>query len=196
MRVSALFSTLLAAAAVASAESVVASIFIQPITTPETPPSLLAEVSYEAQPETTAIGEVLSYEAPDLPEGGAAALVRVGVYDAAAARWVSSTSVASADNFGKGLSPHLVLSVDNSKGQILGVLCKGVRIDAGQTRDFGPQVVVVPTARGKHPDLNRPVVLSPEGKNVVPEEKTLLQKYWWVLAIGVFVLVSGGGDSK
>ena len=88
------------------------------------------------------------------------------------------TSVASAENFGKGYAPHFVVTVDDKGEEVLGVSVRGVRIDAGHTRDFAPQVVVVPTARGKQPDLNKPVVLSPEGRKVVEEqEKSFLQKY-------------------
>jgi len=85
------------------------------------------------------------------------------------------------------------------KGDIQGVSCKSERIDAGETRDFGPSVVVRSTARGKKPELNRPVVLR-EGKveregEVV--EKTFLQKYWWIL-LGVMMLMmttaGGGGE--
>ncbi|KAK3387668.1 hypothetical protein B0H63DRAFT_521700 [Podospora didyma] len=195
MRASAILSVLLATAVVSAARTV-SPIFIQPITPPETPPSLLAEVSYNAAELATS--EVSSYEAPEIPDG--TALVRIGVYDAAAARWTSSTSVISVNNFGKGYSPHFILSVDpaaaNGRDQVLGVVCRGVKVDAGYTRDFGPQVVVVATQQGKQPELNKPVVLSPEGKKVVQEEKTLFQKYWWLLAVGVFVLVSAGGDGK
>jgi hypothetical protein len=85
--------------------------------------------------------------------------------------------VTLAENFGKGYAPHFVVSVDG-KGEVLGVSVRGVKIDAGHTRDFGPQVLVVPTVQGKQPDLNRPVVLSPEGRKVQPEqEKSFLQKY-------------------
>lgn len=60
---------------------------------------------------------------------------------------------------------------------MLGVSVKSARIDAGQTRDFGPQVVVRATSRGKQAALNKPVVLNPEGKLDAPiVEKTLLQK--------------------
>ncbi|KAK3315284.1 hypothetical protein B0H66DRAFT_340214 [Apodospora peruviana] len=196
MRVFTLLSTLLAAAAVASAETV--SIFLQPITTSNNvpPPALLAEVQYTApsptEPPTKP--EVTSYEAPDIPDD--AKLVRIGIYDSAARAWASSTTVVSVDNFGKGYSPHFVLTVSEG-GELLGVSVRGVRIDAGQTRDFGPQAVVVATGRGKQVDLNKPVVLSPEGKKVQEEgEKSFLQKYWWVIAIGAFLLVSGGGDGK
>lgn len=75
---------------------------------------------------------------------------------------------------------------------------RGVKIDAGHTRDFGPQALVVVTSAGKQPDLNKPVVLSPEGRKVQPEaEKSFLQKYWWAIAIGaVLVMGGGGGDGK
>ncbi len=117
-----------------------------------------------------------AFEAPDIPAD--AALVRIGVYDAAGAgRWVSATTVAAAANFAKGYSPHFVLSVSDG-GHYLSAAVRGVRIDAGATRDFGPQAVVVATGPGSQPELNKPVVLSPEGKKVAPpEEKTFLQKY-------------------
>ena len=154
------------------ATAATAAIYLQPITSPEAPPSLLAEVAYD--PSDPSVPEVTSYEAPELPEE--ARLVRVGIYDRSAARWASSTTVASADSFGKGYSPHFTVSVD-LEGNGLGVSCRGVRIDAGHTRDFGPQAKVVVTARGKQPDLNKPVVLSPEGRTVVQEEKSWFLKY-------------------
>jgi len=80
------------------------------------------------------------------------------------------------ESFSKGYAPTFVLTLD-AQGGVLGVSCKSGKIDAGQTRDFGPKVKVVKTAKGKQPDLNRPVVLSPEGKlEEPPVEKTMLQK--------------------
>ncbi|KAH8888292.1 hypothetical protein GQ53DRAFT_261845 [Thozetella sp. PMI_491] len=180
----------LIAASLASAQPRVASIYLQPVTSQEAPPTLLAELSYDTTDPTTS--EIASYDAPELPED--AKLVRIGIFDPATKQWQSSVSVASVDNFAKGYSPHFVLSVD-THGQYLGASVRGVRIDAGQTRDFGPQAVVVVGAQGKQPELNKPVVLSPEGKKVEVEEKTFLQKYWWVLlAITFFALSSGGGE--
>ena len=69
-----------------------------------------------------------------------------------------------------------MLSLD-AQGGVLGVSCKSGLIDAGQTRDFGPRVRVVRMEKVKAPSLNRPVVLSAEGKVAQPEpEKTMLQK--------------------
>jgi hypothetical protein len=54
------------------------------------------------------------------------------------------------------------------------------------------------TTSGPAPALNKPVVLDETGK--LPEkepEKTLLQRYWWVLAIvGLLAFSGGGGDDK
>lgn len=182
MRLSSIAATLMGIG-LATAVERTASIFIQPVTLPhpgegrpeppaQVTPTLLAEVRYQT---TTSESEVVSYEAPELPSD--AELLRVGVYDPSTSRWTTSTSVASVENFGKGYAPHFVVSVD-AAGDVLGASVRGVKIDAGHTRDFGPQVVMLQTTRGKQPDLNRPVVLSPEGRKVQPEqEKSFLQKY-------------------
>lgn len=196
MRLLTLASALLSALPLVSADPSTAKIYIQAVGSASAPVPL-AEITYDiATPDAAA--SVTSYEAPELPE--TATLVRIGLYDSRADKWTGSTSVASAENFAKGYSPHFLLNVDATKssvtGQededvtILGASLRGVRIDAGQTRDFGPQARLVMTARGKQPDLNKPVVLSPEGKKVEKEEKTFLQKFVWLSLpeIGVVVM--------
>lgn len=197
----------LCAATLATATPRTAHIYVQPVQDGGKP-TPLAEVAYDVTAPSTA--EVLTYEAPDLPDG--TSTVRVGVYDVAIKKWSSGTTVASVDNFSKGFAPNFLVSVDAS-GAVVSTTLKGVQIDAGHTRDFGPQVVLLPEARGTQPALNKPVVLNPEGKREEPQEKTLLQKYgfylcmmvddgvltcafryWWVLAIVAFIAVSGGGD--
>ncbi|KAI1117425.1 cyclin-domain-containing protein [Nemania sp. NC0429] len=180
-----------ALASLAAASEQTSTIYIQAVAASLTAPVPLAELQYDTLAPSEA--QVLTYEAPELPDE--TELVRVGIYDPVAKAWTSSTSVASADNFDKGYSPALMLSVDQS-GLPISAAIRGVRIDAGQTRDFGPQAVVLVTAAGKQPDLNKPIVLSPEGKQVVPEEKSMLQKYWWVIALVVMMSVLGGGDDK
>lgn len=170
MRVIALLSALCAAALV-QADFHTAQIYIQPVENSESP-SLLAEVAYD--PSISASSSIISYEAPEIPES--TQLVRVGLYDPKSSRWISGTTVASVDNFGKGFSPNLILSVDEN-GEILSTALKGVKIDAGQTRDFGPQALVLPVLKGKQPELNKPVVLTPEGKKAEEDERTPLQKY-------------------
>lgn len=63
---------------------------------------------------------------------------------------------------------------------MLGVSVKSAKIDAGQTRDFGPRVRVRGMVKGKGPVMNERVVLGKGGKvEEVVVEKTLLQRYWW-----------------
>lgn len=188
MRISTLLSAIATLASVAAAVEQTASVYLQPITATEIPPSLLAEIRYSLGPSSSSEEsedsssapsrpEVVSYERPDLPEE--AKLLRLGIYDPKLKQWVSSTSVVSVENFGKGYSPHFVLTVgggDAEDQRVLGVSLRGVRIDAGQTRDFGPQAVVVKTGLAPQPELNKPVVLSPEGRKVEVVEKTFLQK--------------------
>ncbi|PKS06985.1 hypothetical protein jhhlp_005582 [Lomentospora prolificans] len=189
MRVHTLFSVL-CAATLARAE--LAKIYIQPVTTSSESqtPDFLADIEYHvADPSAS---EIVNYEFPEIPED--VERIRIGLYDSSSKSWTAS-SLASVDNFSKGYAPTLLLSVDQA-GRPIGVTFKGVLIDAGQTRDFGPKVIVSVTKKGAQPELNKPVVLSPEGKKVVEEEKTFLQKYWWVIAAGVLLMMSGGGEGK
>lgn len=168
MRATSIFSTLLAAT-VAAAD--LAKVYIQPITDSAPAPVVLAEVQY--QPSAPSASELTNYEPPELPED--AELVRIGLYDPSASTW-SASSVASVDNFSKGYAPTITLSVDG-KGRAVSASVKGVAIDAGQTRDFGPRVVVSVSGKGPQPELNKPVVLSPDGRRrEEEEEKTFLQK--------------------
>lgn len=170
MRFSALLSTLCAAVLV-SATPRTAHVYVQPVESAGRP-SPLAEISYDTAKLQSS--EVLAYEAPDLPDG--TQTVRVGLYDPRSKSWSSGTTVASTENFSKGFSPNFILFVD-SAGEVMSTTLKGVQIDAGHTRDFGPKAVIVPETPGTQPALNKPVVLSPEGKREEPQEKTLLQKY-------------------
>lgn len=168
MRATTIFSAVLAAT-LAAAD--VAKVYIQPVTDSAPAPAILAEVEY--QPSDPSAPEITNYEPPELPED--AQLVRVGLYDSSASAW-SASSVASIENFSKGYAPAITLSIDG-KGRPVGASVKGVVIDAGQTRDFGPRVEVSVTGKGAQPELNKPVVLSPDGrKPEEEEEKSFLQK--------------------
>ncbi|KAL2201733.1 hypothetical protein CC79DRAFT_1250898, partial [Sarocladium strictum] len=180
--------------ALASAQLRSAQIYLQPIiapsTIPSTAPQALAEIAFDPA-ALASTSSVISYEAPEIPE--TSSVVRIGLYDTKSASWISGTTVASVENFAKGYRPTIVVTVDG-QGEILSAAFKGVAIDAGQTRDFGPQAVVLVETKGKQPELNKPVVLSPEGKKVEPEvEKPLWQKYWWVILAVVFLVAGGGG---
>ncbi|GJD02053.1 cyclin-dependent protein kinase regulator pho80 [Colletotrichum higginsianum] len=162
MRATTLLSAFFAAT-LAAAETRLAKVYIEPVSpTPQTP-ALLAEID------------------PDLSaganEGPVPKLVRIGIFDPSTSEWTSSVSVASTENFDKGYAPNIILSVDGVSEEVVGAGLKGVRIDAGATRDFGPQAVMRVSVQGKTPELNKPVVLSPEGRKVVQEEKPFWLKY-------------------
>lgn len=169
-----------------------ATIYVQSIDLASTA-SPLAEIKYNP---STLQAEIVSFSGPELSTD--AKLLRIGIYDVTTSSWRSSTSVTSTESFSKGFAPTLVLSLD-AHGGIIGISCKSAKIDAGQTRDFGPKVKLLKTERGKLPVLNTPVVLSPEGKMEEPEpEKSLFQKYvgCWLksasyLANGPQILVGG-----
>lgn len=195
------FSGLAALTGFAAANERTVPVYIQPVTVSPPAPVLLGEVVYDAAllagADSASAAKVTSFEYPsDLlsPESEGdfgdetnqraevPRHVRVGAWDPAAKAWASSTSLASTANFDKGFAPHFVVTVDSTgltgSGDVVGVVLKGVRIDAGQTRDFGPQVVLRTAEPGSQIELNKPVLLSPEGRKVAEEpEKTLLQKY-------------------
>ncbi|EGS22875.1 uncharacterized protein CTHT_0013520 [Thermochaetoides thermophila DSM 1495] len=150
---------------------------------------------------------VMSYDPPTLPEEGDSTtpnnLVRIGLYNPTTSRWESATTVLSAENFSKGYAPHFVLTVSSEeipsdqdeREHILGVSCRGVKIDAGHTRDFGPKAAVVEIGKGGKPVLERRnVVLDENGRRVAVEgeEKTFFQKYWWAIALITFMMLAGG----
>ena len=168
-----------------------ASVYIESIgrgSTSRVPaPALLAEIRYDVLDPSTA--QVVAYEPPEdgdvadddtessESQGEAAGgLYRIGLYDPRSKDWLGGTSVAAGSNFAKGYSPQFILTVAGPS--YVGVSVRGLAIDAGATRDFGPQALVVVAGKGATPVLNRPVVLSPEGKKAAPEEeKTFLQRY-------------------
>ncbi|RDL38277.1 Uncharacterized protein BP5553_02617 [Venustampulla echinocandica] len=178
--------TILAAAPSGLTDST--TISIQPVESSSYPVTLAA-IKYNP---STLTAELADFELPEL--SSESKLLRIGVYDPTTSSWKTSTSVTSSESFSKGYSPTLVLSLD-AQGAVIGVTCKSSKIDAGQTRDFGPKVTVLKMGKGKGPELNRPVVLSAEGKLEEPvPEKTMLQKYWWVLlGATMLILTSGGG---
>lgn len=170
MRPSSLLASVCAALAVHAAPQS-AEIYIQAISSSsQASPLPLAEISYDLT--ALASSSILSYEAPEVPES--AGLVRIGIYDPKTKTWISGTTVASTENFAKGYSPTITVNV-NQEGHVMSAAVKGVQIDAGQTRDFGPKVVVLTEGEGAQPVLNKPIVLT-EGKKVVEDEKTFLQK--------------------
>ncbi|KAL8397842.1 hypothetical protein RB594_004515 [Gaeumannomyces avenae] len=193
---------LAAASSSVLAEPQTASIYMQPVGVGSPPPpTLLAEITYDLAPPADD-EDGASVSAAVAVEVGVGVGVGGGAIKAAVTAFEASELPDDDGDAAAALSDGGSSSSSSSKGEaaaavVVGAACRGVRVDAGATRDFGPQAVVVPAGRGRQPALNRPVVLSAEGKQVPPvEEKTLLQKYWWLAAILVFLLATGGGDGK
>ncbi|RKF60564.1 hypothetical protein OnM2_049041 [Erysiphe neolycopersici] len=161
-------------------------------------PTKLATISYDPFILDT---EFSSYETPilselfpdDHPEPNIK-YFRVGIYDVTTASWTSSTTLTSVETFAKGYSPTFTVNF-NQEGTIDSVSVKAYRIDAGATRNFGPKIKVMRMINGPKPYLNKPVILK-EGKVEVPvPEKSFLQKYWWLIAAALMLIVSTKGDT-
>ncbi|KAF3927599.1 hypothetical protein AA313_de0207836 [Arthrobotrys entomopaga] len=58
------------------------------------------------------------------------------------------------------------------------------------------EIIIIRPFLGAQPVLNKPVVLTAEGKMAPPknEEKTFLQKYWWLLVAGALFLAAAPGE--
>lgn len=167
----ALFAALIAGES-SLVESRSETISIQSIDTDSSPIVPLAEIHYDP---SALKAEFSSYDAPEI--SSQAKLVRIGVYNPATKSWQTSTSVTSANSFNKGYAQTIILSLD-AHGDVLGVSCKSAKIDAGQTRNFGPKVRTVRMVKGKTPELNRAIVASKDGTVEGEEpEKTFFQRW-------------------
>ncbi|KAL3469113.1 hypothetical protein BJX99DRAFT_242032 [Aspergillus californicus] len=162
-----------------------------------TEPSVLAHVSYNP---TSLESDLIDYSLPkDLSTG----LARVGFYIATPTnpkQWVGSLTSLSALRGDDSQKPILRLHM-NPSSEVYYV-------------SIGSDSLITPTASasspldnlhlelltdepGPSPHLNRPVVLRQDGKPSEAEpEKTLFQKYWWVLLIVTFLAMSGGGEQQ
>lgn len=141
-------------------------------------PSKLAEIEHSPVEQYTS---VLSYTPPSSPQG----LVGVGLYNHSTNAWLGST-VTSAASFQPEFQGTISLHV-NADGDVWRVAFHSSRKsvpsspNGSDTGDDKPRVQLLRPAPAPQPHLNRPVVLSPDGK--LPEkevEKSFLQK--WVMA--------------
>lgn len=132
-----------------------AKIYIQPLSSAAAPTQLV-EIRYN--PSTLLDTELVNYQPPLAKnEKGAEEKFRIGLWDAKSGEWKSATALTSGANFERGYRPTIVLTLD-ARGEVLGVGCKGAKVQAGVTRDFGPRVVVRKGVEGVQPILNRYVV--------------------------------------
>ncbi|KAJ5580115.1 uncharacterized protein N7459_006100 [Penicillium hispanicum] len=150
-------------------------------------PSLLARVAYDP---VSLKSNLVSYHPPtDTSKDG---LVRVGLYTMPLTipkQWSGSlVSVSSLtdDDHGPSFRLHLGPATE----------IYHVSLVASSTTP-SRQVELVPNVPGTQPRLNKPVIIGPDGQDTEEEgEKSLLQKYWWVLLIVTFLTLSGGGEGQ
>ncbi|EED18379.1 conserved hypothetical protein [Talaromyces stipitatus ATCC 10500] len=154
-------------------------------------PSLLAKIAYN--PDTLE-SKVLSYTPPTIENtGGNGPHYRIGFYTTAAdgsKQWVGSLVSQSAlttqhntlQLYLSGSQQHDLYHVSLHKGY-----------NADQSSDSVAVELIYPEA-GAMPELNKPIVVNPDGTGPQEEvEKTFFQKYWWVLMIVALMTLSGGG---
>lgn len=160
-------------------------------------PSLLAKIAYN--PDTLE-SNVLSYTPPTIETSEKDLKYRIGFYTTAAdgsKQWVGSlisqsgltTTTTSATQrntlqlYLSGSQPHDLYHVSLSKKYT----------PKEESQDPIGVELVYPSV-GALPELNKPVVVSPDGTAPQEEvEKTFLQKYWWVLMIIALMTLTGGG---
>ncbi|KAK5128562.1 hypothetical protein LTR85_003233 [Meristemomyces frigidus] len=154
------------------------NIFAWPLSAPES--QTLAKVTYNSTAAT-----VKSYSEPSISSDDD--IVRIGFYHPSG---VWSGIATSASNFASEKDKKLQLHV-NSNGELYHVGFTASSLGTSSktsNKEGGLSVEVVKVKPGPTPQLNRPVVVNPDG--TAPEkveEKTFFQKYWWAIA-GFLVL--------
>ncbi|KAJ5990903.1 hypothetical protein N7499_011451 [Penicillium canescens] len=152
-----------------------------------TQPSVLARVTYDP---ASMKSDVLSYTPPKNQDDG---LVRVGLYTATATsnkQWVGS--LVSLSSLTGNEQPTFRLHLGPADEVYHVSLAASSAVQGS-----GAQVDLVSNELGVQPHLNRPVVVNPDGGNAEePVEKSLLQRYWWILPIVFFITMSGGGEGQ
>ncbi|KAL4793777.1 hypothetical protein BDV19DRAFT_390759 [Aspergillus venezuelensis] len=158
-------------------------------------PSVLAHVSYD--PASLKF-DLIDYTPPT---GALEDLVRIGFYIATpenSKQWVGTLASSSALRGDDSQKPTLRLHISPSN-QIYHVLLGSATSSTSSPPSSSDSlnIELVTDELGPGPYLNRPIVVGPDGKNPEEEpEKTLFQRYWWVLLIVTFLAMSGGGEQQ
>ncbi|QKX54931.1 uncharacterized protein TRUGW13939_02021 [Talaromyces rugulosus] len=172
-----------------------ADILFWPVTSSSSSkPSLLAKIEYDSKTLDT---NVLSYTPPaaagssnDNKNGQEEDLVRVGFFvdtPASPKQWVGSLISQSALATQR---QKLHLYLGGATEQPYHV---SLSPHFNQSSTDALDVELVFSKPGPLPELNKPVVINPDGTNTEVVEKTLFQKYWWVFLVVTFLAMSGGG---
>ena len=128
-------------------------------------PSPLAKISYSGP------ARVESYTPPKVASDE---VVRVGLYDPSTKHW--SGIATSAASFSPSRTPKIILHID-AKKDVYHVGFSATATSSGAKEGESATVEVVEQHNGPLPVLNKPVVLSPDGRAEAKElEKSFLQK--------------------
>ncbi|KAL4939545.1 hypothetical protein BDV06DRAFT_34494 [Aspergillus oleicola] len=157
-------------------------------------PSVLAHVSYDP---ASLKSDLIDYTPP---AGISDDLARLGFYIATPEnpkQWVGTLASSSALRGDETQKPTLRLHISPSNEVYHVSLGSVTASSTSSSSTDGLNVELVTDELGPSPHLNRPIVVGPDGKNPEEEpEKTLFQKYWWVLLIVTFLAMSGGGEQQ
>ncbi|KAL5356202.1 hypothetical protein BJX96DRAFT_142462 [Aspergillus floccosus] len=181
---------LLSFISLALSQSITADLFYWPLSAPK--PALLARIAYDT---TSLKPELLSYTPPPVSEDSSDnQIVRVGLYTSTPTspnQWVGSLTTLAA--LREHDAPILQLHLGPFK-EVYHVAVMSAPVWTTPPSS-SPTVELVGPETGPRPHLNRPVVVGPDGANPdEPVEKTLFQKYWWIILIVTFLAMSGGGE--
>ncbi|EPS38442.1 hypothetical protein H072_7797 [Dactylellina haptotyla CBS 200.50] len=115
---------------------------------------------------------------------------RVGVLKGG--KWIGT--VRDSKVLQSNVASTITLHVDEA-GEIFHIEFDAVEIAKGEEKPEA-EIIIIRPFPGAQPVLNKPVVLMPDGKMAAPkeEEKTFLQKYWWVLVAGALLLAAAPGE--
>ncbi|EWC44743.1 hypothetical protein DRE_06521 [Drechslerella stenobrocha 248] len=147
----------------------------------------LGMIRYIPSSLTATFNPMLSAEKVDRNEA-----FRIGVLKGG--KWIGS--VRSGNVFQPNVASTITLHIDEA-GEIFHIEYDAVELPKGAEQPE-TEIVLIRPFPGAEPVLNKPVVLTPDGKMANPkeEEKTFLQKYWWLLAAGAILLVAAPGEGK
>ncbi|OJJ06872.1 hypothetical protein ASPVEDRAFT_140663 [Aspergillus versicolor CBS 583.65] len=184
-----IFLSLISLSSSLSSYSPQLEILYWPISSSE--PSVLAHISYDP---ASLKSDLINYFPPaDLSNSP----VRVGFYVTAPTNqkhWVGTTAAASLLGPNDAQKPRLRLHI-SPLNEIYHVSLSSAAASISSPDSLLLELVT--DEFGPHPHLNRPIVVGPDGKKPQEEpEKTLFQKYWWVLLIVTFLAMSGGGEQQ
>ncbi|KAL4923259.1 uncharacterized protein BDV17DRAFT_247261 [Aspergillus undulatus] len=156
-------------------------------------PSVLAHVIYDP---ASLKADLIDYSPPTDPSQG---LTRIGIYIATPTnpkQWVGMLASSSALRGDDSQRPTLRLHISPAN-EVYHVSLGSATTSTSLSSSDSLNIELVTDELGPTPHLNRPVVVGPDGKNPEEEpEKTLFQKYWWVLLIVTFLAMSGGGEQQ